>query len=110
MPTPRQPPAAHVTENGRFPNGPYRRDTPKEVFLAAGLSTRLNTKIGDRSIRHIARQADLSPQTILNTLNGTSWPDLRTIARLETALDADLWGKEHRQHRLFYYRYYPPRR
>ena len=38
----------------------------------------------------------MSPNTVANILNGAVWPDIDTIARLEKALDADLWGKEHR--------------
>ena len=97
MPSPRQHPATFVEKNGIFPQGPYREDTPKEVYLAGGLAIRLSNKIGDESIRYVAKHADLSPQTILNILNGTTWPDLRTIARLENALNAKLWGNEHRK-------------
>ena len=90
-------PVTYVAKNGQFPRGPYRPRTPPEVYLAAGLSLRLNTKIGDESIRYIAKKSDLSPQTLLNILNGTTWPDLRTIAKLEVALGAKLWGNEHRK-------------
>ena len=34
--------------------------------------------------------------TIANILKGKAWPDIDTIARLEKALDIDLWGDEHR--------------
>ena len=37
----------------------------------------LDQKMGDESIRYIAKKAGLSPQTVLNILNGTTWPDLR---------------------------------
>ena len=47
----------------------------------------------------LPKKADVSPQTILNVLNGTTWPDLRTIARLENALAAKLWGNGHRKAR-----------
>ena len=72
---------------------------PREVYLAAGVALRLHTRIGGESIRSVAKRADLSPQTILNVLNGTTWPDLRTITRLETALEAKLWGNERRKAR-----------
>ncbi len=97
MPGRRARPVTYLTTNGQFPRGRYRWDTPHEVLLAAGLAIRLNTRIGDRSIRYIAKLADLSPQTILNILNGTTWPDLLTIARLENALNIKLWGNEHRK-------------
>ena len=78
--------------------GPFRADgTPPEAFLAAALAGRLGTKSVDESIRYVAKKADLSPQTILNILNGKTWPDLRTIAKLENAFNSRLWGYEHRK-------------
>ena len=77
--------------------GPYRNETPPEAFLAVGLALRLKNKIGNESIRYVAKKANLGPQTILNILNGKTWPDLLTIARLEHALEAKLWGNEHRK-------------
>ena len=69
------------------------------MFLAAALALRLKAKTDKESVRYYAKQAGLSPQTIINILNGTTWPDLRTIARLENAVDGKLWGNEHRQYR-----------
>ena len=57
-----------------FPQGPFRSGTPPEVYLAAALAVRLDHKIGGESIRCIAKKAGLSPQTVLNILNGTTWP------------------------------------
>lgn len=99
MPDSRPHPAAFLAKKGAFPQGPYRPETPPEVHLAAGLAQRLHTKIGDESVRYIAKRAGLSPQTVLNTLNGRSWPDLRTVAKLEIALNTRLWGYEHRKTR-----------
>ncbi len=107
MPERRDHPATYVTEDGQFPSGPFRRDTPREVFLAAGLADRLRSELYNRSIRFIARQAGLSPQTLVNILDGTTWPDLRTIARLEIAVRERLWGTEHRKNPGYYKQYYP---
>ena len=106
MPEPREPPADFLRENGYFPDGPFRYPTPKEVFLAAGVAERLNKAIGEESFRYVAKKAGLSPQTILNILNGKTWPDLRTIAKLEQALGVRLWGQEHTRRPAFYRRYY----
>ncbi|MDE2938892.1 MAG: hypothetical protein OXR67_08225 [Chloroflexota bacterium] len=65
--------------------------------MAAGLARRLRTGIEKESIRYYAYKARLSPQTIVNILNGNTWPDLLTIARLEYALETRLWGYEHRK-------------
>ena len=99
MPNPRQNPAAFLAKKRVFPEGPFRLGTPAEVYLAAALATRLDHKIGGGSIRYIAKTAGLSPQTVLNILNGKTWPDLRTIAKLEIALNTRLWGNEHRKTR-----------
>ena len=93
----RKHPATYVVKKGAFPQGPYRNETPWEVFLAAGLARRLKNKIGKESIRYVAKMAGLSPQTLLNILHGETWPDLLTIARLEESLGAKLWGNEHRK-------------
>ena len=94
---PRQHPVIYLAKNGSFPDGPFRSETPPEVYLAAALAGRLDSRIGRDSIRYVAKKADLSPQTILNILNGKSWPDLRTIAKLENAFNSRLWGYEHRK-------------
>ena len=98
MPEPRQQPAEYGITERSFPDGSFSDETPPEVYLAAALAIRLKNRIGNDSIRYVAKKADLSPQTILNILNGKTWPDLRTIARLETALSARLWGYEHRKY------------
>ena len=41
--------------------------------------------------------AKFSPQTLVNILQGETWPDLLTIARLEETLEAKLWENEHRK-------------
>ena len=93
----RKHPVTYLEKDGVFPNGPFRFETPREVFLAAALAIRLNNTIGNESIRYVAKIAGLSPQTILNILSGKSWPDLRTIARLEAGMRTRLWGMEHRK-------------
>lgn len=97
MPISRKHPVTYVVKKGAFPEGPYREGTPWEVYLAAGLANRLKTKMKGESIRYVARQAQLDPQTLINILKGRTWPDLLTVARLEHALEAKLWGNEHRK-------------
>ena len=97
MPVSRKHPATYIASIGTFPQGPYQKGTPSEVYLAAGLARRLQEKMKGESIRYIAKKADLSPQTLVNILHGKTWPDLLTIARLENALEGKLWGNEHRK-------------
>lgn len=96
MPDSRHHPATFLAKKRIFRLADFGPEAPPEAYLAAGLANRLHTKIGGESIRYVAKKARLSPQTILNILNGTTWPDLRTIARLEVALNTKLWGNEHR--------------
>ncbi|MCI1017317.1 helix-turn-helix transcriptional regulator [Microbacterium sp. C5A9] len=58
--------------------------------LQAAIDARRRVKSGV-SVRSIADTADLDEGTIRNILTGARWPDLRTITRLEEALDTSLW-------------------
>lgn len=62
-----------------------------DVETARQLAVRVRTAIGDRSIRAVAREAGLDEGTIRRTLSGDTWPDIRTIALLESALGVPLY-------------------
>ncbi len=47
----------------------------------------------ERSARSVAASADVNHVTLLNILAGRTWPDLATLAKLEIALDAELWKR-----------------
>lgn len=59
--------------------------------VARQLAQNLRAAIGDRSVRSAARDTDVDHATISAILNGKTWPDLYTIAKLERGLGADLW-------------------
>jgi transcriptional regulator with XRE-family HTH domain len=59
--------------------------------VARQLAENLRLAIGDRSVRSVARAADVDHSTIAAILNGRTWPDLYTIAKLERGLGMDLW-------------------
>ena len=91
-------PRDYLAEDASWPDGRLVANAPREAFLARAVARRLR-KAKDRdnySVRGVASAADISPQAVLNLLNGTTWGDLPTIARIEAALDTDLWGREHR--------------
>ena len=89
-------PRDYLAGDASWPSGRLVAHAPPEARLARALSRRLHkAKAGD-SARAVARAAGVSPQAVLNILNGTTWGDLPAIARLETALDTNLWGREHR--------------
>lgn len=51
----------------------------------------LRDAIGDRSVRSVAAQADISEGTVRHVLAGSVWADLRTISQLEAALGVNLY-------------------
>ena len=79
--------------------GSKRDKEPPEALLARAISRRLPNALAGRTAREIAELAGLSHQTVINVLDGATWWDAITIARLERALDTQLWGEEHRKRR-----------
>ena len=76
------------------------RDKPaRSAASPRNLQTTPQQRSKGEAAREIAELAGLSHQTVLNVLNGNTWWDAITIARLERALDTKLWGEEHRKHR-----------
>lgn len=76
--------------------GPWPEASSSDPFgeIARQFVLRLREAIGARSIRSVAEQSGLSHVTLLNLLHGRAWPDLATIARLEVALNADLYSSK----------------
>ena len=62
MPVSRKHPVTYVASIGTFPQGPYRRETPSEVYLAAGLARRLKEKMKGESIRYVAKKPTSAPR------------------------------------------------
>lgn len=71
-----------------WPNTPA---THAEVETARRLALNLSAALGDRSLRAAKAATGVDHTTIADVLNGSTWPDLRTIARLEAGLGTDLW-------------------
>ncbi len=74
---------------GVWPTGSVEGPVP--VGYVQRFCKRLAAAIGERSVREVARTADLSHTTLLAVLSGTRWPDAITVAKLEDALGEDLW-------------------
>ena len=98
-----RPYAGHMAERTR--GGRRERKTPAElvtgwpdevaadpvVETARRLAMNLRGALAGRSVRDAARAAEVDYTTVYAILNGTTWPDVMTLARLEAGLDADLW-------------------
>jgi transcriptional regulator with XRE-family HTH domain len=93
--SPLRPPVEYLV-SGVWPAGRLGGGAPREARLAQGIARRLRTALAGRTLREVAGEAGLSPQTVANLLHGRSWGDMVTLARLETVLQVALWGDEHR--------------
>ncbi|GAA2078105.1 hypothetical protein [Microbacterium hatanonis] len=51
---------------------------------------RLKSAMGTQSVRSVAALAELDEKTVREVVAGASFPDLRTVARLESALGTPL--------------------
>ena len=80
--------AAPSASSANCPDAPC--DDPV-AEVARQLALRFRAVIGGRSLRSLRTSTGVEHTTITAVLNGTTWPDLATIARLELGLGADLW-------------------
>ena len=92
-------------EAGEWPHSEvWKEDAPPSAKLAQGIAARLNDALKyDKkydpariSARKAAEAAGLANATVTAILKGEVWPDIDTVARIETALGVTLWGDEHR--------------
>lgn len=86
MPRPHRPAPAALVDN--WPNTPSGLP---EVETARHVALNLRTALNGTSIRQASRTTGVDHTTIAAILNGTVWPDLHTLARLEHGLHARLW-------------------
>ena len=86
MPRPSRPSPRELVEG--WPD--TRTDDPVGE-VARQFALNLRAAIGDRSLRAAAEAAAMDHSTIQAILQGRTWPDLYTVAKLEQGLDTDLW-------------------
>lgn len=61
--------------------------------VARLLAVNLRKAMGGRSARAVAAETGVDHTLIGKVLNGKTWADLATVARLEDALGVDLWPR-----------------
>jgi lambda repressor-like predicted transcriptional regulator len=66
------------------------------VAYAQRFAANLAGAVQGRSLRQVAREADISHSTLLAVMAGARWPDMITIAKLEDSLAIDLWPRRTR--------------
>lgn len=82
------PPRSYL-RSGDWPYGDVGDDVAARTAQAA--ARKLLEAIGGRSLREVARLADVDHTAISTFLSGSTWGDLVFLARLEHALGTRLW-------------------
>jgi hypothetical protein len=77
--------------SGKWPEGTVDGSIPAEYArrIAVKLTAAINKQ--DLSIYEAARRCSVSRETLVRALAGETYPDLLTLARLETGLGVPLW-------------------
>lgn len=95
-------PRDHMAKGEQWPDGDLDPDAPKEARLARGIATAIRRQINNKNTSPdaVAAKRRIDPDALQDLLDGKSWPDFITVARLEIHFKCRLWGHEHK----------PPRR
>lgn len=88
-------PSDYLAPGGTWPEGPLNHGAPPEAAFVMEIARRINEKTENRSLRSLARDADVDKKTIANILTGATWCEAPTIYRLERALQTHLWQRAH---------------
>jgi hypothetical protein len=87
--TPVAAPSSYV--RGGWPGGRLDADAPPEARYAQVVALRLRHALDETTVTAVAAEADLARGTLYGIINGSRWPDLVSLARLENALGVRLW-------------------
>lgn len=87
------PPAGFVAKEGSWPGGPFVPSAPAAVAVAAEISARLRSAIDDsgQSVTRVAAGLQVARTTVYDILNGTTFPDITTVANAERYFNRQLW-------------------
>lgn len=81
---------------GDWPNGELGPEAPPEVRLAQGIAIRFNKYRKKTNLKEVAKQTRVSRPTLYGIIDGTTWPNIVTVARLEMRYKEMIFGNEHR--------------
>ncbi|WP_413353819.1 helix-turn-helix domain-containing protein [Microbacterium sp. 1P06AB] len=70
---------------------PHERVASEDAEVARLIVVNLLAAMGERGVRGVARDAGINEKTLRRLIAGASYPDVRTVARLEDALGVSLY-------------------
>ena len=76
---------------GEWPDGVLRDGAPVAARYALELSKNLREATEGRAMAAVAEEADIARSTLYDILQGRTWADLQTLAKLEVTLGTQLW-------------------
>jgi len=86
-------PRSYVTAKGTWPDGPFRKDTPRAVYYAADIAKRLKAALeaSGESVTAVAAALQVARSTIYDVIKGETFADVRTLALAEAHFGVRLW-------------------
>lgn len=76
---------------GEWPDGRLKKSAPVAAQYALEVSRRLRAATEDRPLAAVAEEAAIARSTLYDLLQGRTWADLQSLAKLETVLGHRLW-------------------
>lgn len=76
---------------GEWPEGEFHEDAPDTVAYAVEIAKALEKALGGETKASVAASAQIQRTVLYRILEGASWPDSLSVAKLELALGAKLW-------------------
>lgn len=86
-------PRSYLVPKGAWPEGPFRRNTPRAVYYAALIAKKFKAAIDEsgQSITAVAEALDVARSTVYDVLKGETVADVRTLALAEAHFGVRLW-------------------
>lgn len=83
-------PADYAAE-GSWPQCSLEEDAPVWAHYALDISSALEASLRDVNVSELQRTTGVARSTVRRIIDGETWPDFVTLARLEDALNVRLW-------------------